>query len=355
MTILARAAVLAAALPLAACGKSLQVPPPAVETTAVFSIGTPATRSDDPEAQVNTWCLLLFGPGGQRAAEPGLASGTASIQLSVPAGSYEAWAVCNYPTSGASAFDPSSVTTRSQLMAAVSYLTDNSSGAFVMAGAKEVFLPAGTADESVPVRRLVSRVGVDDVKVMMSSSYWASKTFVLKHIYVTNVCGQSTLGSDPSSTALSWSADHWYNVMGWHGTGSGYFNGSSWSSGTSAALDAMTARRNINATIADGATYSAQSRFYVYPNPVGSDTRDGSWGAPKCSRIVLEATIGGTTYYYTISLPAMSRNFSYIAGDVVIRRPGSVDPEEEVAGAVEVDWRADTNGWDGPVSVTEQM
>ena len=353
MRTITRMLTIVAVLIPAACSKTLTDTAPAGEAAVEFRLAAPSTKSGDPETQVNSWCLLLFDPGGNRVAEPGLASGSAAIQMFVPAGVYEAWAVCNYPSTGGSAFDPASVTTRSQLLSAVSYLTDNSPGALVMSAGKVVNLIAGTATESIAVDRLVSRAGVNAIKVEMSSPYWASKTFILKHIYVTNVCGQSSIGSDLSSAALSWSADHWYNVMGWHGAGSGYYDGSEWSAGTSSLLDALTADRDIDAVIADGATYDARSRFYVYPNPVGSDTRSGIWDAPKSSRIVIEATIGGTTYYYTISLPSMSRNRSYVAEDVVIRRPGSIDPEEEVPGTVEVTWGTGTEGWDGPIQITE--
>ena len=212
----------------------------------------------------------------------------------------------------------------------------------------------------ISVERIVAKAEVTKVTVNMSEDIWKAKAFILKRMYLTNVCtlyAGSVYGSD-----WFWARNLWYNTMGYHTSGSGYYNGSEAVTGTSEAMDALTGDDSINAVItADGGTYETAHTFYFCPNIVTEEQDQPgalwSWeNGGSCyhrTRLVLECSLDGTTYYYVVSLPPSERNNSYIMSDVTISRPGSTDPEVETPGAVTVTWATATDDWYGPYTVTE--
>ena len=363
----------------ASCGKESVVPVPEEETVCVeFGLGTgsrvPAyTRLTgvtlSEERTVSRWALYIFKSDGSLAtpvevvtSSGGTNAGDRTVQKVLGVGTYQVWAVCNYATSGNAAFTPSGVSTLSALQAKTLSLVGNSRSNLLMAGGAEMTFDASTTGtQSIPVARLVCKSGAERVTVNMSEDYWKTKTFVLKGMYLTNVNTVTKIGSDYSSASnLDWTQGRWYNTMGWHRSNYGYYNGSGNSSGSNSGLDALTGETSINATISgNGGVHSTAHYFYFYPNPVtaSQDHRSTTWGSGtnryRRTRLVLECTFDGTTCYYTVSLPESTRNNTYIASNVTISKPGSLDPEFEDPDAVTVVWSTDTQGWEGPVNVSE--
>ena len=71
------------------------------------------------------------------------------------------------------------------------------------------------------------------------------------------------------------------------------------------------------------------------------------------TRLVLEAQIGEQTYYYAVTLPVSQRNQVYLIEEAVIRKPGSLDPEQDEPGAIEVTFSTSPDDWSPDYNVTE--
>lgn len=352
------ATALAGVILLAGCGKDAadgRTADGEEETVhAVFGIGdtqgdTRATGvSGTDESKVGRWALLLFRDGQAAPVARAVATGSARIEMALPAGTYMAYAVANYPDGGTGAFDPGTVASVSALTGTVSYLSDNAPAGLVMFGSRQVTLSLQTPGlQEIPVLRLAAKIGVDRISIDFSAyPDLAAKTFTVKRIYATNVCSRSAFGSDPASAEASRSL--WYNTMGWMTSGS---------CTSPACPQALLGDTSVGATVTASSPYERAHYFYVYPNPTpaGGDSRAAAWSA-RCTRIVIEADLGGTTYYYPITVGGtggLRRNNAYVAANAVIRNVGSTDPEGDSPGAMDVEWSASVLGWND-VTVNEE-
>lgn len=80
--------------------------------------------------------------------------------------------------------------------------------------------------------------------------------------------------------------------------------------------------------------------FYCYPNPA-----DGSAFGSPVTRLVIEGTLRGTTYYYPIDLPGLEADTQYRM-DVTLTRAGTTDPDTPaVAGSIRLE--SQVLDWDG--------
>lgn len=280
------------------------------------------------ESTVVRWTVFVFDTrsGWFRY---GSSDDAAPVTLSLVAGKrYLCLALANYPLSGPGALDPSAVTSADDLADKVAALDDNAPGRLLMFGEASLLPSTGNRVASIPVRRLVSRVDVQGVSVDFSQwPAWTGKTLLLKHIYLTNAYKTTTYGADNDSVSPVCSA--WYNTLGWHGGGA-----------VSAAMDALLGDRDINTSVDALHPYSLSHSFYFYPNPVEEDDRRNDAWTPRRTRLVLEASVDGETFYYPIDIPPMERNSICAARNLVIRGPGFSHPEGgTVAGGIlEVDW-----------------
>lgn len=331
--------------------------------TVTFSVGEgPSTRStgvtDALERKIDRWALFVFDTASGWFTRESSSTG-GSIPVTLRAGRrYDCHAMVNYATTGAGAFNPGSVRAPSDLTGKVAYLSDNAVGSLLMYGRAEItpavadydpqaHVPPAAETRSINVRRIVSRVDVRSVAVDFSGNpSLASKTFTLRHIYMTNIYRTTRYSSDYTLLELSGSRSSWYNSCGWHGGEPG-----------EAAIDALVGDRDINAVITPGNPHTAVHSFYVFPNctPKAADTHEtGLWGI-RCTRIILEATIDGDTLYYQVDVPAMERNHIYSASSITIRGRGSRDPEAVAIDpdAVEVTFSVSDGGWEGPENVLE--
>ena len=191
--------------------------------------------------------------------------------------------------------DYSSVPGKAALLAKVSELSANTLTNFEMVGSKSVTLPQ-TGTVSIDVNRIASRVVLKKITRNFTSAALQALDFTVDAIYLVNVAGNTSydLTAAPST---------WYNVAE--------------NKGELASLLADTPA----APIAQGQAYDTDHTFYAYPNDLAVNT----------TRIVIETTLGTSKYYYPINLPEMAANKSYEIEEVVLTRPGSDNPDEQVS------------------------
>ena len=302
----------------------------------VFSVLGEETRITGTEAEraVDNWALLLYRDG--RLVEAGTSDSGSSIRKKLAAGDYTAYAVVNPPAY----FFPTGFSELPTLIAAESSLKDNTPGRLVMAGSRIVTVPipdGGT--QQIGVDRLVCKAGIRKVSVGFTDPLLVARTFVLKGIYLTNCYGKSRYGNDFEPEDIVSDANLWHNRMGYHSEG---------------AVDDLIAKTHLDIPITAESPHVQEHDFYYYPNPLPEalDDRSGIW-ARRRTRLVIEAEIGGRTYYYPVTLPASQRNKTYIIEEAVIRKLGSKDPEKDEPGAIDVVFRTDTDDWSLEYNVTE--
>lgn len=334
--------------------------------TVTFAPGDGQTRlssvTDANERRVERWALYLFDGNGNHITHGVFtrASETENpyITLSVNPGTYRACAVVNYPTAKPGQFSPTAMTL-SALRGVGSFLQNNAYNRLLMYGETQVELTSGSAlMKTIPVSRLVSRVGIGSVTVDMTNPVLAAQQFTIRRLFLTNVHESSTYGADIAASDMNWQRTRWYNTVGYHTSGSGYMGTNAWVTGTDSGLDALTSE-SLTLPMSDGATVQLNRYFYCYPNPTTEAQdiyRNDAWAnwRTRRTRLVIEATLGSQTYYYPISISEMARNMSYFAGAVTIRRPGSLDPEQEIDGTVDVTFAVDPGDWTGPMYIDEE-
>lgn len=368
-------ALIVSALHLASCtgvepdvvpGGDEGVVDPGVEMVDVsFYVGSESgasTKVYNPsatnESKINRWALLLVKSGESTVYKSYTSSSSAGISVTVPVGTYTAYAVVNYPTSGTGAFTPQDGMAVSDVTGHVSYVYNNSPTNLVMFGSKSISLVKGTnSTQSIPVVRLVAKLGIKKITFNLNAIDFIDYPEI-KSIYVTNTYLNSTFGSDYSVEQMA-NMSNWHNRMGHE---------------TNSVIDALM-YCSLNLTT-EGNEYedfdedenwvikyspiNINQYFYCYQNRVlrGADSTSSTW-CKRCTRMVIEVDIDGTSYYYPITIASNSkgvlRNNTYIAENVIISNYGSLDPEGESVYSpyVEVIWSTDLQGWDGPVTVNE--
>ena len=319
---------------LASCNRA--APPGRGEVEVIFSVAGEATRvtGSAGEAVVDDWTLLLYRDG--QLAETGSSDSGAAIRKTLPAGDYTAFAVVNPPIG----FTPANFPTPEALNEAVSALGDNAPDRLVMVGSRTVTVPVpdGTT-QRIGVDRLVCKAAIRKISIAFINPELAALPFRLKGIYLTNCYGNSRYGSDWTAEEIRSEASAWHNRMGFQ---------------AEASVERLLAETGLDIPVTTDHPLSQEHSFYFYPNPLPEtqDNRTETWTRRR-TRLVLEALIGNQTYYYPVTLPASQRNRTYLIEEAVIRKLGSVDPEKDEPGAIEVFFSAIPNAWAPDYIVTE--
>lgn len=319
--------------------------PVAATGTVSFSLGGPfaATRVANPpssaETTCNRWALWVFDSDGESVVYGTGLSGE-SIRKTVLVGSYTAVALVNYPER----LIPSDIKKKTDITGWITELSDNAAGSMLMYGEISLDLEKDrTESRTIDVRRLVAKVGVKKVSVAFENPYLAAKNTVLEAIYLTNIYRTSRLGADFSATELRATEGAWYNAMGLRGAGDAV-----------PAMDALVGELTIGATLTPSAPHSTAHYFYAYPNatPEGADTHNAAW-SKRSTRLVLQVAVGDKTYYYQVQVPAMGRNRVYVADEIILKKLGSMDPEQEIPGSVDVVFSSSGLDWDHDAIIYE--
>ena len=302
----------------------------------VFSVLGEETRVTGTEGEraVDNWTLLLYKDG--RLTEAGTSDSGSAIKKKLAAGDYTTFAVVNPPSS----FQAAAFPELSSLTGAESALQDNAPGRLVMAGSRTVTVPVPDGvTQQIGVDRLVCKAGIRKISVQFANPLLADRPFILKAIYLTNCYGKSRYGSDLSATDILSDVSCWHNRMGFQSDGG---------------VNGLLSERDIDAALTADKPHLQEHAFYFYPNPLPEtlDSRSGTWSR-RHTRLVIEAQIGGRTYYYPVTLPASGRNKTYIIEEAVIRKLGSQDPEQDEPGAMDVTFSTSTDDWSPAYTVTE--
>lgn len=251
---------------------------------ATKTTGTPA------DAQVNDIQIFVFDKNGIYEASSQAASST--LSLTCTTGEKQIVALVNAPLE-------SGVRNIAELRARTTDLKDCSADNIIMSGETTKTLTASTTI-SMQVERLAARVAVAQVNAEFELEAHKNLPFELKAIYLINVAGERAYLDDNTPSK-------WYNDSRYDAAMSLPF-----------LYDAVT-----DGQVADGESYGTEHFFYCYPNETATKTR-----------LVIEAEIGGYTYYYPLTLDEVAANTAYTY-NLTITRLGSDSPNVPVAdGAV---------------------
>ena len=167
---------------------------------------------------------------------------------------------------------------------------------------------------SIPVKRFAAKVQIDKITPAFTAPAHKAQEFKLTGIYLVNVNGSCPY----TLTSTAGSTDYWYNKM-------------KYVSGDCNALisDKLSSPVTLQAS-ADAVTpYTTSHYLYCYPNPVTTDSSSSSW-SNRYTRLVVETTLGGTTYYYPVNIPTPAANTLYQITNMKITGLGSNSPDKLV-------------------------
>ncbi|MGN0189879.1 MAG: fimbrial protein, partial [Candidatus Cryptobacteroides sp.] len=249
------------------------------------------------ETTVNSLQVFVFRKDGVLEAEARESGKT--LSLSCTTGEKDVYAVTNAP-------QISGIRTLDNLKSKVSSLSENSPSSFVMSGMTGVDLD-GPASVEIEVKRLVARVCIRKITNNFTLEQYRTGAVRIKGIYLLNAQSSSRcLGGLPE---LTWTNLHTFN---------------------STALPDLLYSGAMNAALDYGTPYETANYFYCYPNPTADDSSEAG-AAARFTRLVVEVDMGGTSYYYPVSIPGIERNKSYEITELTITRLGSASPDEPVS------------------------
>lgn len=309
-----------AAVALAACEEKINEQTVSADemvelTVSIPSATTKVSEKNEPGTPdaVNTLQVFLFDDKGALESSD-LQSGTSLVLPCVP-GKKKVVALVNAP-------DLSEVQSYSQLTGMTSKLGDNTIDSMVMEGEVEVDIAANMS-VTIPVSRLAAKVILRQVVNNFTLTTHQKMDFVIQSIYLVNVAGEKAYLSDAMP-------ELWYNKMQ-----------------KSIDLDGSTPIFIYDdlpspIKVPFNGTYTSDKYYYCYPNPAEEDSSDKTW-SERYTRLVVEATLGGETVYYPITLPDVSMNTVYEI-TLKITRPGSDSPDKPVSGHV-AEFKIEVQDW----------
>ena len=208
----------------------------------------------------------------------------------------------------ANAPDASDILSYDDFLKERSYLSDNNVGGLVMEGHASPELSISGETVSIDLKRMVSKIVLDEISVDFENDAYDLKDFILKEVYLTNVAGDiSYLAEDADPVK-------WYNKS---------------VQTSDETVDAMIFESLNDFNLKGKNGYSEKHHFYCYPNPFVNDSfGSGEW-TPRPTRLVVEAMLDGELYYYPVTLPELKRNTKYQVSLNIIR-PGVTSPDQNV-------------------------
>lgn len=282
-----------------------------LEVKVSDGLTTRATSVDDDAigTAAGSIQVLVFNSEGDLVTFGENAASSTSVSMTVPTGTVTCYAVVN------SSQDLSTISTESNLLKIKSYLKNNSVTQMEMIGSTSKTIAAGSNSASVAVKRFASKVQIDKITPAFTSPAHKAMEFKLTGIYLINVNG--TCPYTQVSTATSESTN-WYNKR-------------KYVSGDCNALisDILSTAVTMQTTAGVVTPYSTPHYLYCYPNPVTTDVSETTW-SNRISRLVVETTLDGTTYYYPVNIPTPVCNTLYKITDMKITGLGSDSPDKPV-------------------------
>ena len=282
-----------------------------LEVNVVDGIATRATSVND--ANIGTAerdiQVLVFNSEGDLLAYGANEDCSTKVSLSIPTGTVECYAVAN-------AYDDLSViATKTIFLKHLSHLKDNDPTRMEMLGSITQTIAAGTNSVSIAVKRFASKVQIDKVTPAFTSPAHRAMEFKIVGVYLINVNGTCPYTMVPTAASESTS---WYNKRK-------YVSGDC----NHLITDKFSTPVVMQTTTGEVTPYSTPHYLYCYPNPVTTDVSTTTW-SERVSRLVVETTLGGKTYYYSVNIPTPQCNTVYQITNMKITGVGTDTPDAVV-------------------------
>lgn len=293
-----------AAMIIAACNEPLLCESEEMSDSVELHLSVPLaqTRSvgTEDESRVQNFQVYIFDDNGTLEAYGKVRQQT-STTLKCKPGTKQIVALVNAP-------EMNDIKSYQELKGKTSYMKDNTWGQFVMTG--EVTEDVSASDDiTIPVERILAKIHITSITNSMALEYHKSMNFEITNIFLINVPG-STGFLDEKTPEL------WYSERK-----------TSQSSSDVHLLVNRTKGENIK--VPYGETVAVGETYYSYPNSTETDSSaEGDW-TPRYTRLVVEARLGDTRYYYPVSVPGIDRNTAYEI-KLTVTGPGSSSPDVPV-------------------------
>ncbi len=286
-----------------------------------FRVGVSSEQTkvtgDMSEGDVNSLQVFVFGSGGslERSAH---VTNAKSVEMTCYSGTKQVVAIVN-----ADDMEPSTI---DALNTEVMHLGENSNANFFMYGSETVEVTAN-GSATIPVARRVARFVLKSVTNEVASSS-LSGDLTLGDVYLINVADDARYDGE-----VSYSPTKWYNESSLDSSHKG------------SPYDVL--YDGIGETLSTGKTYNTQHIFYCCPN-----LEKGRPSDKRPTRLVLEATLYGTKWYYPIAVDNVESNCSYEV-DLTITGAGADSPDSD-AKLVSFTFTINVADWNSQ-SITEKF
>lgn len=253
--------------------------------------------------------VLVFNGDGNLLAYGVNEEGATTINMCIPTGAIECYAVVNTDN------DLSVFTKKSDFLKRLSHLKNNTTSRMEMLGSISKTVAAGTNSVTIAVKRFASKVQIDKITPAFTAPAHRSIEFKLVGIYLINVNGTCPYTMVPTGASESTS---WYNKRK-------YISGDC----NHLITDKFSTPVVMQTTAGVVTPYSTPHYLYCYPNPVTTDISTTTW-SERVSRLVVETMFGGTTYYYSVNIPTPQCNTVYQITNMKITGLGTDTPDAVV-------------------------
>ena len=253
--------------------------------------------------------VLVFNSEGDLLAYGANEDSSTKVSLSIPTGTVECYAVVN------SYDDLSVIATKTVFLKHLSHLKDNDPTRMEMLGSVTKSVVAGENSVSIAVKRFASKVQIDKITPAFTAPAHRAMEFKLTGIYLINVNGTCPYTMVPTAASESTS---WYNKRK-------YVSGDC----NHLITDKFSTPVVMQTAAGVVTPYSKSHYLYCYPNPVTTDVSTTTW-SERVSRLVVETTLGGTTYYYSVNIPTPQCNTVYQITNMKITGIGTDTPDAVV-------------------------
>lgn len=253
--------------------------------------------------------VLVFNSEGDLLAYGANEDSSTKVSLSIPTGTVECYAVVN------SYDDLSVIATKTVFLKHISHLKDNDPTRMEMLGSITKTVAAGTNSVSIAVKRFASKVQIDKITPAFTAPAHRAMEFKVTGIYLINVNGTCPYTMVPTAASESTS---WYNKRK-------YVSGDC----NHLITDKFSTPVMLQTSAGEVTPYSTPHYMYCYPNPVTTDVSTTTW-SERVSRLVVETTLGGTTYYYSVNIPTPQCNTVYQITNMKITGIGTDTPDAVV-------------------------
>ena len=195
----------------------------------------------------------------------------------------------------------SGIKTLSELTGTVSKFSENSAEGLVMFGTVTKTIETNTS-VTLEVARLAAKVVIGKITNSIKMAQYQGSPIAVKAIYLINVAGDAKFTG-------AYTPSLWLNQ-----------------SKNSETADNLYYEEPSSLSIAYGKSDESGHYFYCYPNPTSEDSTASTWSA-RHTRLVVEATVGGQTCYYPITLPVINANTVYTVSELIITMIGTDSPD----------------------------